>query len=92
MTKDLLAAGSDHYKHARIQPLQFIVANGLGYCEGTVIKYVTRYQHSGTPRSDLEKAIHYLQVLLDQCPPDETSPEERRAAQHTPPPLHPWRP
>ena len=87
MTKDILEAGSDHYKHLKIAPAEFIIENGFGWAEGNVIKYVSRYKHSGTPRSDLEKAIHYLQMLLDQCPPDKTSSEARRQAHHTPPPL-----
>lgn len=30
----------NHYKQFKIQPVEFIYANGIGYMEGNVIKYV----------------------------------------------------
>jgi hypothetical protein len=36
--------GGSHYKDKAIQPVEYIYANGIGYCEGNVIKYVTRYK------------------------------------------------
>lgn len=56
--------GGSHYKDCAIQPVQFIHANGIGYCEGNVIKYVTRWRHKGGV-ADLRKAIHYLQMLIE---------------------------
>ena len=56
--------GGDHYKDMAIQPIQFILANNLGYIEGCVIKYVCRYKAKGTPVQDLQKAKHYLDLLI----------------------------
>ena len=56
--------GGDHYKTA-IQPIEYILANDLGFCEGNVIKYVTRYQNKNGIE-DLKKAQHYLQFLIEK--------------------------
>ena len=34
--------GGDHYK-LKIQPYHFIMANGLNFFQGNVIKYIVRY-------------------------------------------------
>ena len=54
----------DHYKDFAIQPGEFIHRNGLNWCEGNVIKYVCRHARKHG-RQDLEKAIHYLQLLIE---------------------------
>ena len=56
--------GGDHYRECGIQPVQFIEANGLGFCEGNVIKYVTRHRAKGGA-ADLRKARHYIDLLLE---------------------------
>lgn len=56
--------GGDHYKNFAIQPVKFITANNLGYIEGNVIKYLCRHEHKNG-RKDLEKAIHYIEMLMD---------------------------
>lgn len=56
--------GGGHYKDCAIQPVQYIHANKLGFCEGSVVKYVTRWRDKGG-RADLEKAIHFLQLLIE---------------------------
>ena len=53
-----------HYKDMVIQPVEYIHANGLGYFEGNVIKYVSRWRKKGG-LSDLEKAKHYIQLLIE---------------------------
>lgn len=53
----------DHYKKKAIQPVEYIHANGLGFCEGNVVKYVTRWKDKGGI-GDLEKARHYLDILI----------------------------
>lgn len=53
----------DHYKKKAIQPVEYIHANGLGFCEGNVVKYVTRWKDKGGV-GDLEKARHYLDILI----------------------------
>ena len=54
----------DHYKGMAIQPVEFIHANGIGYFEGNVIKYVSRWRAKGGVK-DLEKAKHYIDLLIE---------------------------
>ena len=56
--------GGGHYKDMPIQPVQFIHANGIGYFEGNVIKYVSRWRAKGGVE-DLRKARHYIDLLID---------------------------
>lgn len=56
--------GGSHYKDLKIQPIEFVLANGLGFCEGNVIKYVTRWRAKGGVE-DLRKARHYLDLLIE---------------------------
>jgi len=55
--------GGDHYRAKGIQPIEYIHANNLGFCEGNVVKYVTRWRDKGG-EADLRKAIHYLELLI----------------------------
>ena len=63
LAKEKQVAG-DHYKKCPIQPIEYTIKNGLGFCEGNVIKYVTRYKDKGG-KEDLLKAIHYIELLLE---------------------------
>jgi len=54
----------DHYKSLKIQPIEFIHANGIPFAEGSVIKYVTRWRDKGG-LADLEKAKHFLEILIE---------------------------
>ena len=56
--------GGGHYKYKAIQPVEYIHTNGIGYFEGNVIKYVTRWRDKNGVQ-DLEKAIHYLKLLIE---------------------------
>jgi hypothetical protein len=57
--------GGDHYKGQAIQPIQYILANELDFCEGNVVKYITRWKQKGGIK-DLEKIKHYVDFLIDQ--------------------------
>lgn len=57
--------GGNHYSKMKVQPIDFITANGIGYIEGNIIKYVCRYK-SKNGVEDLKKAQHYLQMLIEQ--------------------------
>jgi hypothetical protein len=61
--------GGDHYKNAPIQVWDFIARNGIPFLEGNAIKYIARHRQKGG-RADLEKAIHYLQKVLEETYPD----------------------
>jgi len=56
--------GGDHYSRQKIQPVEFIHANDLGFCEGNCIKYLCRWQDKGGIQ-DLEKAKHYIELLME---------------------------
>jgi hypothetical protein len=61
--------GGGHYKDLAIQPSEFIHRNRIGWLEGNAIKYVCRHRNKNG-RQDIEKAIHYLQLLLEWEYPD----------------------
>jgi hypothetical protein len=61
----------NHYKDKGIQPIVYIHANDLGFCEGNVVKYVTRHK-SKNGAADIRKAIHYLELLLELEYKDDT--------------------
>lgn len=56
--------GGTHYKAGRIQPVEYIEANDLGFLEGCVVKRLTRHDRDGGKGvEDIDKAIHELQLL-----------------------------
>lgn len=57
------ATSPNHYTRFKIQPLDFILANGIGFAEGNVIKYVCRYD-AKNGLEDLRKARTYLDRLI----------------------------
>jgi hypothetical protein len=56
--------GGGHYKDKAIQPIIYIHANNLGFCEGNVVKYITRWREKNGI-ADLEKAKHYIELLIE---------------------------
>lgn len=55
--------GGNHYKQFKIQPIEFITKNNLGFIEGCIIKYITRYEHKNGVE-DLNKIKHYVDLLI----------------------------
>lgn len=55
--------GGEHYLGYEIQPLDYIMSNQLGFVEGCVIKYVTRWPRKGGIE-DLEKARDVLDKYI----------------------------
>lgn len=53
-----------HYKDAAIQPIEFIVANDLGFIEGNVVKYIVRWRKKNGVE-DLRKVRHYIDMLIE---------------------------
>jgi hypothetical protein len=53
-----------HYKNKVIQPVEYIYMNNIGYMEGNVIKYISRWQDKGG-LNDLLKAKHYIELLIE---------------------------
>ena len=57
--------GGSHYQNYKIQPTEYILANSLNFCQGNVIKYITRYKDKNGVE-DLKKAKHYIEMLIEQ--------------------------
>ena len=56
--------GGSHYVSMKIQPIEFITKNNLGFIVGNVIKYVCRYRNKNG-KEDLLKARHYIDLLIE---------------------------
>lgn len=54
-----------HYKIGGIETIDFIEAKGLNYRLGNVVKYITRAEHKGSRKEDLQKALWYLQREIE---------------------------
>ena len=51
-------SGGSHYKIHGVQPVEYTMSNNLSFCQGNIIKYITRYADKNG-LEDLEKVIHY---------------------------------
>ena len=60
---DVPVAGS-HYKDKKIQPVEYIHANGLGFLEGCIVKRITRWRDKDGIK-DLEKIKHEVDLLIE---------------------------
>lgn len=70
----------DHYKTKTIQPVEYVHANNLGYCEGNVVKYITRWKNKNGIL-DLQKARHYIDLLIQlETKKQETERNEAQSA------------
>lgn len=56
--------GGSHYQ-LPIEPVDYIMQNGLTYLQGNVIKYITRYKNKNG-KEDLLKAIHYIEMIIER--------------------------
>lgn len=56
--------GGTHYVNMAIQPVDYITKNNLGFLEGCVVKYVSRWKDKNG-KEDLLKARHCIEMLLD---------------------------
>lgn len=67
--------GGEHYRSKAIQPIEYIQANNLDFCEGNVVKYITRWKDKDGLK-DLEKARQYIDFLIER--EKQREPVERR--------------
>jgi len=67
------APSSEHYKKCAIEPITYIEANRLGFHEGNIVKYITRYEYKGG-MDDLKKAKWYIERLIER----EEKPNDQR--------------
>ena len=66
--------GGSHYRDMAIQPIEFIHRNGIGFIEGSVIKYVCRWRKKNGIE-DLNKAKHFINLLIEMETRDGQDPE-----------------
>lgn len=70
-TQNLLTPGDmvnlpAHYARFKIEPIRFIVENGLNWFQGNIVKYGSRAQHKhATPLEDISKIIRYAEMWFD---------------------------
>lgn len=62
---DRQQVGGDHYSKMKIQPTEYIHANGLDFFEGNIVKYVSRHR-SKNGAEDILKAIDYCKMILEK--------------------------
>lgn len=58
-----IQVGGNHYKDLKIQPIEFIHANDIPFCEANAIKYLCRHRNKNG-KQDLLKAKHYIDLLI----------------------------
>ena len=68
-----------HYQDLKIQPIEYILANNLGFCEGAIVKYISRWRQKGGVE-DLRKIKQFCEFLIEQELKEKPLPtmEERR--------------
>jgi hypothetical protein len=65
MSANEIQHGGSHYKVDKIQVWDFIMANQIGYMEGSAIKYLARWKRKGGVE-DLKKARHFIDRLIEE--------------------------
>jgi hypothetical protein len=53
----------EHYRKGKIEPIDFIESQGMGFHEANCVKYITRYKYKNG-LEDLQKAKWYLERLI----------------------------
>ena len=56
--------GGTHYSNLAIEPIDFITAKNLGFCEGDIVKYIARWK-AKNGIEDLKKARWYIDFLIE---------------------------
>lgn len=84
MNANAIQIGGDHYKRHHHETWDVILDWGLGFLDGNVVKYMSRWRtKNASPQgrlADLEKARHYLDKLIEQVMGEQpTSSQPRRA-------------
>ena len=61
--KQMEATDPVHY-HFDIEPFDYIHDNQMGFAEGNVVKYITRWRYKENGIEDLYKAKQYIDMLI----------------------------
>ena len=57
---------AEHYNKG-IETIDYIESHNLNFNQGNAIKYITRCEHKGNKKKDLEKALYYIKRELEKC-------------------------
>ncbi len=59
------AKGSDHYKTGEVEPIDLYKSAGIlqDFAIGNIIKYAYRLKKKGVNSPDIDKIIHYAEML-----------------------------
>ena len=61
-----------HYKDMKILVVEYCYANNIGFLEGAIIKYVSRWKKKNGI-NDLKKDKHFCELLIELAEQDEKS-------------------
>lgn len=69
MSADEKQIGGSHYKEKAVQPWNVVdtwpLPERIGFYRGNALKYVMRLEDKDSPRMNAEKAVHYLEKLIE---------------------------
>ena len=57
--------GGEHYKNAKIDPIQLVIAHKLDFIDGCIVKYAVRKKNYESDRERYEKIKHYCELALE---------------------------
>ena len=57
--------GGEHYKNAKIDPIQLVIAHNLDFIDGCIVKYAVRKKNYESDRERYEKIKHYCELALE---------------------------
>ena len=61
--------GGSHYKHYKIQPYEFLLANQIPHHKASIIQRILRYDHpTGKGVEDLKKILHEVELIMELDP------------------------
>jgi hypothetical protein len=59
-----------HYTAWWIEPINYIIANNLNFCEWNIVKYITRYKLKNWIQ-DLKKVEFYIKKIIETYEKDD---------------------
>ena len=65
-----------HYNQGRIEVIDFIDDQNLGFSLGNAIKYICRCAHKGKKVEDLRKSIWYIEHEIERTIDEETDDQD----------------
>jgi hypothetical protein len=80
-----------HYKQRSPEPWDVVAAWDMGYLDGSALKYIARWRYKNGI-SDLQKAIHFLEKLIEVELGRERKHEEEKNGPYVSRPKEPTHP